>query len=369
MGAVLPDARSSRPNRVIDLAGQVFGNLTVSSFAGIGKNGQAIWACVCSCGRETTVPGYTLRQGGKTRCGDKAAHAAEYLLIYKQRTMNLAGQSFGLLTAVELVEWGARKTRWKCECQCGGSRVVLARSLRAGFVTHCGCTRRKRKKFIPRMSDGCSSEAADARAWVVYALRCPNTFRVRYVGWTVNMTHRMAVHRYRARKCRTTHCERWVASLLSQGKEPQVSILEEGSGSWVACEQKWIKHFRDSGEPLTNITEGGEGYVGYKPTDEAKAKIRQANLGRTHTAESREKRRQAMKGRVFTPEWKEKIRQAKLKNNPSRGKSPPNKGVPMPQEMKDRISQTKKGKPWSESRRRARTASMAQTTTEPRSVE
>lgn len=53
----------------IDLTNQRFGRLTVISFAGMGKNGNALWNCRCDCGKEVIADGYLLRKGSTKSCG------------------------------------------------------------------------------------------------------------------------------------------------------------------------------------------------------------------------------------------------------------------------------------------------------------
>ncbi|WP_203651532.1 alcohol dehydrogenase [Secundilactobacillus yichangensis] len=53
----------------IDLTDQRFGRLTVTGFAGSGKNGNALWRCRCDCGKEVIADGYLLRKGNTKSCG------------------------------------------------------------------------------------------------------------------------------------------------------------------------------------------------------------------------------------------------------------------------------------------------------------
>lgn len=75
---------------VDDLTGQHFGSLTVVRRAGStidGKTGRAkhaIWHCVCSCGKELDVMGFSLKNGDTTSCGCRKSSkyedmTAEYL--------------------------------------------------------------------------------------------------------------------------------------------------------------------------------------------------------------------------------------------------------------------------------------------------
>lgn len=52
---------------------------------------------------------------------------------------DLSEKTFGLLTAKEIVGKDKRGTLWRCECQCGGEKIVPASYLRNGHTTSCGC--------------------------------------------------------------------------------------------------------------------------------------------------------------------------------------------------------------------------------------
>lgn len=52
-----------------DLSGSAFGMWRVISFAGVSKNKQAMWLCVCVCGDHKTVNGGSLRAGQTKSCG------------------------------------------------------------------------------------------------------------------------------------------------------------------------------------------------------------------------------------------------------------------------------------------------------------
>ena len=128
---------------------------------------------------------------------------------------------------------------------------------------------------------------------------------------------------------------------------------------------------------LLNLTDGGEGTSGYVVSEETKQKLRearaqQANVGHVPkghklTEEHKEKISRAGVGRVVSQETKEKIRRAnlgkklsqelkdqisaKLKGRPltdehkakMKGRIPANKGISMSAQMKQKISNTKKG--------------------------
>ena len=64
--------------KLIDLTGRTFGRLTVVSRAENKPNDtRARWYCRCSCGKEATVMGYTLRRGESKSCGCLHAEIAK----------------------------------------------------------------------------------------------------------------------------------------------------------------------------------------------------------------------------------------------------------------------------------------------------
>jgi hypothetical protein len=63
------------------------------------------------------------------------------------RAIDLTGQKFGRLTALELGDpyvtpKGVTRRRWVCECECGVRRLVLQASLASGSSRSCGCLSR-----------------------------------------------------------------------------------------------------------------------------------------------------------------------------------------------------------------------------------
>lgn len=65
----MSDASSSKlPHNVIDIAGQVFGRLTIISFCFL-RNGRSVWLCQCSCGRRVALRANDVRRGATKSCG------------------------------------------------------------------------------------------------------------------------------------------------------------------------------------------------------------------------------------------------------------------------------------------------------------
>lgn len=57
------------------------------------------------------------------------------------------GNTYGRLTVIERVDNPLRNgIAWRCSCSCGGGRIVIGYTLRAGIVRSCGCLRSEMSK-------------------------------------------------------------------------------------------------------------------------------------------------------------------------------------------------------------------------------
>ena len=177
---------------------------------------------------------------------------------------------------------------------------------------------------------------AENKEWFVYGLVDPKDKQIRYVGWTVDLVARLKEHMRKAHK-RRTHKNAWLLQLKNQGIQPDVTVLEQGSGDgWAFAERRWIAQLRAQGCRLTNATDGGEGTPGCHPSAETRAKIGKASRGRYFSPETRAKmgaihrgkkkpkawRRMMsarLKGRQFSEETKQKMSKAAKERMKRRG--------------------------------------------------
>lgn len=156
--------------RYKDIAGMRFGKLIAIEYVGKDIHNNALWRCKCDCGNETTTRGGALRRGEVNSCG----------CLHK---LNLRGQRFGRLTAIE--EVGANERRhilWKCQCDCGEQVVVTATSLITGHTKSCGCLMRETvsKQFTKHGE-------SDSRLYTVWSgminrCECPSHKGYQYYG-------------------------------------------------------------------------------------------------------------------------------------------------------------------------------------------
>ena len=104
--------------------------------------------------------------------------------------------------------------------------------------------------------------------------------QLRYVGKTDNLDRRFRTHLSRARHGVTTHCCNWIQQLLAVRAIPTIELLETITQVAAADkEREWISYLRTLGCPLTNLTDGGEGVTGYRPSLEARMKRSAALMG------------------------------------------------------------------------------------------
>jgi hypothetical protein len=151
----------------------------------------------------------------------------------------------------------------------------------------------------------------------IYALTDPRTGAIRYVGKSDSPFRRFEVHlcdRSDTRK------GRWIRRLLLDGVRPSLRILQIVRRSeWQQAERGWIAKAEQDGAMLTNSTAGGIGPG--NPTEETRAKMRAAKLGRRISDAQRAKQSASMKGRTKPPRSAEhiaKIAAARAGQAPSR---------------------------------------------------
>lgn len=145
---------------------------------------------------------------------------------------------------------------------------------------------------------------------IVYALVDPRTSQVRYVGETVRKgSTRFAQHVRTARQQTTPPVNAWIRGLLDAGIAPVMVEIEEFSEKPAMHESEvfWIEQFRAMGAALLNIAPGGSTRVGYRHSEETKAKWRRerrgeraGNYGKRRTPEQK-----AMFAEITRQRWKD----------------------------------------------------------------
>lgn len=116
----------------IDLTGRRSGRLTIiRPTDGRSRSRSIIWECRCDCGNTVFVPAHRLTDESTKSCG----------CLYRK---NLAGQRFGMLTAIQpTTERRDAQIVWECKCDCGNTAYVRSHCLISGKTKSCGCNRYK----------------------------------------------------------------------------------------------------------------------------------------------------------------------------------------------------------------------------------
>ena len=167
------------------------------------------------------------------------------------------------------------------------------------------------------------------RTAFIYLLRHPSGIQKGYVGRTVNPKIRFLAHLARCRK-ESNYSARWIRALLSQGLTPDLEILDEiPENEAGALEAAYIEFFREQGWALVNVSPGGEGFgsreqnpnFGKPRSQEVRAKISAAHMGKTQTIRARLNMSESRKGILKSHEHRLKIQASNLgkkhKNNTS----------------------------------------------------
>ena len=114
-------------DRVRDLEGQTFGNITVLRRSESRRSRSRVqWECVCACGSAMVVNGNALTTGNTTSCGCSKGSS---------RRIDLSGKTFGEWVVVHRDE--NRRGHWVTECTCGERGSVQGGNLTSGASSLC----------------------------------------------------------------------------------------------------------------------------------------------------------------------------------------------------------------------------------------
>lgn len=159
----------------------------------------------------------------------------------------------------------------------------------------------------------------------IYALRHSITKEIRYIGATIkSIEQRRNDHCKFAKNENNLYVHHWINSLKMK---PEVICLEIVSPdkSWQDSERKWIAYYRKKGARLTNLTDGGEGALGCKPSKKSIAISRKRFLGNTFRKgiklkkSTKQKLRQLQLGHKMHSNTRKAIRLANLGNQYAKG--------------------------------------------------
>jgi len=148
--------------------------------------------------------------------------------------------------------------------------------------------------------------------YIIYLLTNKVNSKV-YIGVTNNYTKRMREHKgtynnYLISKAIKKHgWNNFNSQILLE--------TEDAEFAYKVAESSFIQQYQSNNpEKGYNLTEGGQGTLGFSPTPETRQRMREKKLGKKLTTEHIQKISKSALGRTFTKETKNKISN-KLKGN------------------------------------------------------
>jgi len=143
----------------------------------------------------------------------------------------------------------------------------------------------------------------------VYQLIDPRTNEIRYVGRTnQKLSNRLKRHLTAKDK---SHRVNWITNLRNEGLEPIIELICETPSFEKVCELEYyyITKYKDEGFNLVNMTDGGDGSIGFTHDNETKIKLSQQTTKRMENPEVKEHL-----SNVMSEIWENRSDEDKLKN-------------------------------------------------------
>lgn len=130
-----------------------------------------------------------------------------------------------------------------------------------------------------------------------------------YVGKAQDLDERIHKHLYYDRfRYSHTHFYRWLNKQIREDKQFFIDPLEDANlSNWREKETFWIKHIKDAGYPLTNMTDGGDGNNNQVFTEESKRRRSERMMGHSVSEETRKRISNSHKGKHLSEETKQKL--------------------------------------------------------------
>jgi len=178
----------------------------------------------------------------------------------------------------------------------------------------------------------------------IYAL-CEPDGEIRYIGKTIrSLSTRLSAHLSCARCGEQSYLYNWVRSVLSTGHLPLMQLIGEVDGNGSNDEIAWIDYGRKEGWRLLNRTDGGDGNLGWIPSEETRKNMHESRIKHPFSADTLRRMSEAKKGKPLSEIHKLRVSQSLLGNKRRLG-------IPHDEVSRRKMSQAGKGKPKSEAHR------------------
>ena len=131
--------------RFIDLAGQVYGKITVVELDHVDKENGHYWKCLCDCGN----PEYFLVSTRNIRGGKVLSCGCLRKVAQAKRKVDIIGEKFGQLTVFGFeTDPNNGSTIWLSTCDCRNEKIIKSHGaeLKNGDRHSCGCSK---KSLLP----------------------------------------------------------------------------------------------------------------------------------------------------------------------------------------------------------------------------
>lgn len=117
---------------------------------------------------------------------------------------------------------------------------------------------------------------------IIYGLIDKTTQELRYIGKSVSGIERPREHFKPCNLKGNSYKQNWIKKCLAEGNKPEIIIIESFDNPETLFEAEifYIAYFRGLGCKLTNLTDGGEGNIGWHPSEETLKKQSEAALKR-----------------------------------------------------------------------------------------
>lgn len=134
-----------------------------------------------------------------------------------------------------------------------------------------------------------------------------------YIGKTNCLKRRTSAHKKKMESGINLPNYNKLRKLLRQGFDWVIKVLEDNISNteWISRECYWIRHYKQKGCKLYNLTDGGEGMT--NASDDLKKYLSECRKGFKHSEETRRKMSEVRKGMKFSGEHKKNLSIARKK--------------------------------------------------------